>query len=109
MEQAASRIQIRDEAAFNRWPLLRLPVVLRHPQSFQFQKRADQRHFRIHQEATVDAEASPAGARRGFLGRRNAGTPGEIAAGLQGNAQGNAVADGATARVYPKSDAAARL
>src|SRR5215831_9555213 len=82
------------EASSDRRSLLRISLVFCDPEPLQLPRGTDQCDFRIYQDPAADGQTSPAGARRGVLGRRNAGAASKIAAGLQGNAQGNAEANG---------------
>ena len=86
-----------DEVPLDRWSLLRLPVIFRDPKSFEFPRRADECHFRVHQNAAPDGQAFATGSRRRFLGRRPAPKAGRIATRLQRNAQGNADPNGTAA------------
>src|ERR1700730_12006838 len=97
------------ETAFDRRTLLCLPVVLRHPEPLQFPGRTDQRHFWIHQNPAVDDQTSAAGTGRRLLGRGSPAKASRVATRLQGNAEGNAAADGAAARFHSKIDAVARV
>src|SRR5262245_1225780 len=45
-----------EKTAFDRRSLLRLPVVFRHPESLEFPRGTDQRHFRFYENATVNGE-----------------------------------------------------
>ena len=45
-----------NETAADRRSLLRLPVVFRHPESLEFPRRTDQRHFRFYENAAVNGE-----------------------------------------------------
>src|SRR6266508_1139336 len=98
-----SIISLYDETAAYRWSLLRLPLVFRYPESIAFQRRADQRHFRLQKNVATDGQTSANGFRGGFLGRRNAGTPSEAPARLQGDAQGNAQANGPAVAIHPRN------
>src|SRR5205085_12203640 len=88
------------ETPAHRRALLRLPIVFRDPESIQFAGRTDERDLRIHENAAAHDQTSPAGAGRGLLGRRFAGKTDDPPAGLQGNAQGNAAADGPATRLH---------
>ena len=48
-----SSISLSNETAAYRWSLLRLPVVLRHPESLQFSRRTDQCDFWLSEKATA--------------------------------------------------------
>src|SRR4026207_872504 len=100
-----SIISLYDETASYRWSLLRLSLVFRYPESLEFKGRTHQRNFRFYKNIAPDGQASAAGIRRSFLGRRNAGTPSEAPARLQGDAEGNAQANGSATRFYTETHA----
>ena len=52
-----SSISLSNEAAAYRRPLLRLPLVFRHPEFVEFPRGANQRDFRLHENAAANVEA----------------------------------------------------
>src|SRR5437667_12390582 len=96
-----SSISLSNETAAHRWSLLRLPIVFRHPESLEFPRRTDQRHFRFYKNAAINGETFATGTGRSGMGRRPAPEASRAAACLQRNAQRNAQTDGPAARVYP--------
>src|SRR5581483_11868656 len=108
--RSESSVGLCDETAPDRRPLLCLSLFLRDPKSLKLQRRTDKRNLWIHENLAPHAQTSPAATGRRFLGRGNAGAPGETATRLQRNAQRDAAAHGPAARVHSKnSDAPTRF
>src|SRR6186997_3718198 len=99
-ETTESSLSWRREAASDRRALLRLPVVFRAPEPFQFSRRTDECNSGLRQNCSTDAEGFAAGDGRGLLGRRSSAKTRRASAGLQGDAKGNAVANDSAARLH---------